>query len=61
MHPTVANSYNNLGLVYKVEGNYEDALDNYLLSLKIRQGTLGEENPSTATVYNNLGVIYRNL
>ncbi|HXD92121.1 MAG TPA: tetratricopeptide repeat protein, partial [Bacteroidia bacterium] len=33
----VAGSYNNLGINYREEGNFAEALKNYLASLKIRE------------------------
>ena len=59
IHPDVAISYNDLGVVYVCKGEYEKALENYNKSLQIRKTLLGEDHPDIATVYSNLGVLYR--
>jgi tetratricopeptide (TPR) repeat protein len=52
----IAESYNNIGVIYYSQGNYPEALKNYFAALKIRE-EIGNKN-SIATSYNNIGVIY---
>ncbi len=54
----IAASYNNIGNIYKNQGNYPDALKNYFASLKIRE-ELGNKKGIAAS-YNNIGNIYTN-
>lgn len=57
-HPTVAQSMNNLALLYKTLGWYEEAERLYYLSLTILQLNQGPEHPSTAASLNNLAALY---
>ena len=59
-HPKTATTYNNIGVVYNYQGDYDRALEYYLKALSIRENTLGKEHPVTATSYNNIGVLYYN-
>ena len=54
-HPSVATSYNNIGLTWDSKGEYDKAFDYYEKCLDIRLKTLGSEHPSVATSYNNIG------
>ena len=54
----VATSYNNIGLVYKSQGNYPKALEMYQKALAIRLEVLGANHPYVATSYNNIGSVY---
>ena len=58
-HPDTATSYNNIGAVYKEQGDYDQALKFYKKALEIKKKVLGEDHPSTATSYNNIGVVYK--
>ena len=51
-------TYNNLGRVYSIKGDYPNALEYYEKCLAIQLKTLGAEHPSVATSYNNLGTVY---
>ncbi|TAL60701.1 MAG: tetratricopeptide repeat protein [Bacteroidetes bacterium] len=51
-------SYNNIGLIYKNQDNYPDALKNHFASLKIRE-EIGNKK-GIAMSYNNIGIIYLN-
>ena len=53
-----ATSYNNIGLVYKRQGDYDKALEYYFKALAIREKVLGKEHPDTATSYNNIAGVY---
>jgi len=57
-HPYVADSYNNIGVVWKNKGEYDKALDFYQKSLEIKLKTLGGEHPSVADSYNNIGLVW---
>ena len=54
-HPSVATSYNNIGLTWINKGETDKALEYYTKSLAIRLKTLGGEHPSVATSYFNIG------
>ena len=52
----IANSYNNIGVVYESQGNYPEALKSYLASLKIQE-EIGNKYGISAS-YNNIGEVY---
>lgn len=54
----LAQLYNNLALVYRRQGEYKDAIDMYINSLKIKKQIYAYENNSIAESYNNIGVAY---
>lgn len=58
-HPAVANSLNNLALLYKIQGNYAQAEPLYQRSLAIWEKTLGPNHPNVATSLENLAILYR--
>jgi tetratricopeptide (TPR) repeat protein len=60
-HPDIAQSYNNLALLYDSMGDYEKAEPLYLKALKIDQKVLGEEHPNTVASYNNLASLYHSM
>ncbi len=51
-----ATAYNNIGLIYRLQGNYADALKNHFAALKIRE-EIGDKN-GIAGSYNNIGILY---
>ena len=53
-------SYNNIGVVYYSQGDYDKALEYYSKTLAIREKVLGTEHPNTARSYGNIGVVYKN-
>ncbi|MBI4931642.1 MAG: sensor histidine kinase [Bacteroidetes bacterium] len=57
-HKGIANTYNNIGIIYSIQGNYTKALENCFASLKIREET--GDKKSIAGSYNDIGLIYRN-
>ena len=59
MHNITATLYNNIGMVYKAQGNYSEALEYHFKSLKIYKKVLGDEHIDTATFYNNIGGVYQ--
>jgi tetratricopeptide (TPR) repeat protein len=54
-----AELYNNIGLIYNAQGDYNTALDYYKKALTIREKVLGTEHPDTATSYNNIANTYK--
>ncbi len=59
-HENTAASYNNIGGVYKKQGDYPKALEYLKKALAIKEKVLGEDHPDTATDYNNIGLVYKN-
>ncbi|XP_020605746.1 kinesin light chain-like [Orbicella faveolata] len=57
----VAISYNNLGIVYRNLGQYNEAKEYYEKAVIIRKQIFGEEHADVAISYNSLGVVYRNI
>lgn len=60
-HPSIANCYNNIGLVFNDFGKPNEALSYYEKALKINLKLHGEENASVAANYNNLGFTQNKL
>ncbi|MEN8447018.1 MAG: toll/interleukin-1 receptor domain-containing protein, partial [Cyanobacteria bacterium J06555_13] len=59
-HPDVANSLNNLALLYDNQGRYSDAEPLYIDALAMYKRLLGDEHPDVALSLNNLAVLYDN-
>ena len=57
--PRLATSLNNLGVLYKTQGKYEEAESFYKRSLSIDEKALGAEHPDVATDLNNLALLYK--
>ncbi|CAF1320867.1 unnamed protein product [Rotaria sordida] len=57
-HPDLAQSYNNIGSVYRNMGEYSKALSSYQESLEIQKIALPPNHPSLAVTYNNIGLVY---
>ena len=53
----IATSFNDIGLVYDEQGDYDKALEYYFKALAIYEKVLGMEHPFTATSYNNIGIV----
>ena len=61
-HPTVALSYNNLGLFYQTQGKYELAKENFTQALNQQLEIFGDKpHEDIATSYNNLGGLYEDI
>ena len=58
-HPEVADSLNNLALLYDDQGRYGDAEPLYKRSLAIREKALGPDHPDVAESLNNLAGLYK--
>ena len=55
-HTDLAVSYNNLGFVYKIQGQYKQAFQEHMKAIEIQE-LLGQE-VYLATSYNNMGFLY---
>ena len=60
-HTDVAESHNNLGVVYSHLAKYNEAKEHYEKALFIWKKIYSEEHADVAASYNNLGVVYGNL
>ena len=58
-HPDVAESLNNLGLLYDIQGEYSKAEMLYKRALAIWEEKLGPDHPNVAAGLNNLAELYR--
>lgn len=54
----LAETYNNIGEVYKYQGDYQEALGFYNKSIKLLDGRNNDNSEEIATYYNNIGQIY---
>ena len=57
--PKLANNLNNIANVYRTQGKYEEAEENYKRAVVILENSVGPQHPNLATVLNNLAVLYR--
>jgi CHAT domain-containing protein/Tfp pilus assembly protein PilF len=57
-HPDVAQSLNNLALLYGNQGRHAEAEPLHKRSLAIYEKALGPDHPNVATILNNLAVLY---
>ena len=48
---------NNLALVLRIQGKYEEAEEMHRRALELKEKVLGPEHPSTLTSMNNLAVV----
>ena len=53
-----ATSYNNIGELYRKQGDYGKALENNQKALEIWDKVLGTKHPNTASSYDNIGLVY---
>ena len=58
-HPAIASAHNNMGLMYKMMGQYDLALKSYQVALHIYADILGKDHASYAATLNNIGNLYR--
>ena len=54
MHPDISSTINNLGVLLRDQGNYDESINYYQEALEIRRVTLGESHPLTAFSHLNL-------
>ena len=52
-HPDVARDYNNLALLLKDQGKYDQAEPLYRRAIEIDESVLGKDHPDVANRYNN--------
>ncbi|MEL6413080.1 MAG: tetratricopeptide repeat protein, partial [Bacteroidota bacterium] len=58
-HPlSVADRYNDKGLLLDEQGNYKEAIEHLVSTLQLRTKALGKNQPSIADRYYNLGLVY---
>lgn len=60
-HELIAGSYNDLGLIYSLEGDNDKALDHYEKALAIYKNKHGDQHPKIAIANTNIAVAYRNI
>lgn len=56
--PHIAHLYESYGMLYLYKGMFEESIENYKKSLKIKLDALGAENVFLSTVYNNIALVY---
>lgn len=56
-HERTADTYNNLGKIYKNQGRYSLSMEYFMKALNIRKDVKGERHRTTATSYNNIGAL----
>ncbi len=57
--PQLAKSLNNIANVYRSQGKFDEAEENYKRAVGILENSVGAQHPNLATVLNNLAVLYR--
>ncbi len=57
-HPDTLSSLNNLAILYKNQGKYEQAEPLYQRALATYERVLGPEHPDTLNTVNNLALLY---
>jgi tetratricopeptide (TPR) repeat protein len=60
-HPNVATGLNNLALLYKTQGRYEEALPLFQRALAIFEKSLSSEHPNTKTVAENYAALLEKM
>ena len=58
-HPHTLVSINNLGLLLKAQGKYDEAEPLFREALQARRETLGDRHPDTLISINNLGMLLK--
>jgi tetratricopeptide (TPR) repeat protein len=59
-HPDLAESLNDLALIYAAQGRYVEAEPLHKRALAIQEKALGPDHPNLATTLKYLGVLYQN-
>ncbi len=60
-HSTTASFLGNLGIYYKILGEYQLAIEYYRKSEKVFRNLFGDEDRMIAAAYNNIGIIYSDI
>ena len=55
---SINNTYTNMGIVYRHQGNYDDAVRMLEKSLKIKLSVLGDNHPRNANTYQDVALVY---
>jgi tetratricopeptide (TPR) repeat protein len=61
LHPNLATTYGNKGVVYLTQGKYEEALNWFDKALEICEKVLDPLHPNLATTYSNIGFAYKGM
>jgi tetratricopeptide (TPR) repeat protein len=59
--PVYASSVNNVGLMQKMLGNTEFAMNKYIHALQIYETSVGKQHSSYLSTLTNLGVLYKGI
>ena len=59
-HSSIAETINNIGLVYDSQNRFDEALIKYEEALRIYKETLPSNHSSIASTINNIGLVYQN-
>lgn len=60
-HPVYASVLNNLAILHKQAGEFEEAVKTLSEAIRVYKETVGDEHISTATAMGNLGQLYKTL
>jgi len=55
-HLDTAVSYKNIGDIYSIQRNYEEAVNYYNIAVNIREDKLGKSHPDTTALKNNIQI-----
>lgn len=61
IHPATFSALNNLALIFKITGNYQEAKDIYERIVTGYSRLFGKEHNSTVTVMQNLANLYKEM
>ena len=59
LHPALATTYSNIGVVYKSKGQYDKALEYYNRTREIMEKVLDPQHPDLAITYVNIAGTYK--
>ena len=60
-HSTTASFLGNLGIYYKILGEYQLAIEYYRKSERVFRNLYGDEDRMIAAAYNNIGIVYADM
>ncbi len=61
IHPATFSALNNMGLIFKITGNYQEAKDIYERVFEGYNYIFGKEHNSTLTTMQNLANLYKQM